>query len=137
MRNQEIDPSDYESAVARAEFTLEQARLSLAQEEARGEQAKKEWSSLSKGEASPLALREPQLQAEAANVEWAEAALDKARRDLDRTTIRAQFAGMVREKRADVGQYVTVRVLRRLFLDGHRVEIFGPSRGDHSTLRQA
>lgn len=104
----EIDPSNYESAVAQAEFTLEQARLRYAQEEARAEQAKKEWSSLSKGEPSPLALRQPQLQAEAANVEWAKSALDKARTDLARTTIRAQFTGMVREKRTDVGQYVTI-----------------------------
>lgn len=104
----EIDPSNYESAVAQAEFTLEQARLRYAQEEARSEQAKKEWSSLSKGEPSPLALRQPQLQAEAANVEWAEAVLDKTKIDLDRTTIRAQFTGMVREKGADVGQYVTL-----------------------------
>lgn len=104
----EIDPSDYESAVARAEFTLEQARLSYAQEQARGEQARKEWSSLSKGEPSPLALREPQLQAEAANIGWATAALEKAKRDLERTTIRAQFTGMVREKKADVGQYVSL-----------------------------
>lgn len=104
----EIDPSNYESAVAQAEFNLEQARLRFAQEEARADQAKKEWSSLSKGEPSPLALRQPQLQSEAANVEWARAALEKARTDLDRTTIRAQFTGMVREKQADVGQYVTL-----------------------------
>ncbi|MEZ5274768.1 MAG: efflux RND transporter periplasmic adaptor subunit [Opitutaceae bacterium] len=104
----EIDPSNYQSAVAQAEFTLEQARLRYAQEEARAEQARKEWGSLSTGKPSPLALREPQLQAEAANVEWAQAALDKARQDLDRTTIRAQFTGMVREKKADIGQYVTV-----------------------------
>ena len=58
--------------MAQAEFTLEQARLRYAQEEARGEQARKEWSSLSKGEPSPLALSKPQLQAEAANVEWAQ-----------------------------------------------------------------
>lgn len=103
----EIDPSNYESAVAQAEFTLEQARLRYAQEEARAEQAKKEWGSLSKNEPSPLAMRQPQLQAEAANVEWAQAALDKAQTDLDRTTIRAQFTGMVRNTQADVGQYVT------------------------------
>ncbi|RKX34456.1 MAG: efflux transporter periplasmic adaptor subunit [Verrucomicrobia bacterium] len=104
----EIDPSNYESAVAQAEFILEQARLRYAQEEARGEQAEKEWGTLSKGEPSPLALREPQLRAEAANIEWAREALEKARRDLERTRIRAPFTGMVREKRADIGQYVNI-----------------------------
>jgi RND family efflux transporter MFP subunit len=104
----EIDPSNYESAVAQAKFTLEQALLRYAQEEARGEQARKEWSTLSKGEPSPLALREPQLRSEAANIEWASEALKKAERDLERTRIRAPFTGMVREKRTDVGQYVTI-----------------------------
>ncbi len=102
----EIDPSNYESAVAQAEFTLEQARLRYAQEEARGEQARKEWGSLSKSEPSPLALREPQLRAEAANVDWASESLEKAKRDLERTKIRAPYTGMVREKRTDLGQFV-------------------------------
>ena len=102
----EIDPSNYESAVAQAEFTLEQARLRYAQEEARGEQARKEWGSLSKSEPSPLALREPKLRAEAANVDWASESLEKAKRDLERTKIRAPYTGMVREKRTDLGQFV-------------------------------
>ena len=104
----EIDPSNYESAVAQAEFNLEQARLRFAQEEARGEQARKEWGSLSANEPSPLALREPQLRAEAANIDWARESLKKAKRDLERTRIRAPYTGMVREKRSDVGQFISM-----------------------------
>jgi RND family efflux transporter MFP subunit len=104
----EIDPSNYKSAVARAEFNLAQARLKLAQEEANSRQARKEWESLSDEEPTPLVLRQPQLQSEQANVTWAEQALDKAKLDLSRTMIRAPYAGMVREKKVDLGQYVTI-----------------------------
>ena len=104
----EIDSSNYKSAVARAEFELAQAKLRLAQEEANSRQARKEWESLSDEEPTPLVLRQPQLQSEQANVAWAEQALAKAKLDLSRTMIRAPYAGMVREKRVDLGQYVTI-----------------------------
>lgn len=42
----------------------------------------------------------------AASLRDAEAALAQARRDLERTELRAPFAGRVREKRVDVGQFV-------------------------------
>jgi RND family efflux transporter MFP subunit len=42
----------------------------------------------------------------AASLRDADAALAQARRDLDRTELRAPFAGRVREKRVDVGQFV-------------------------------
>ncbi len=104
----EIDPSNYKSAVARAEFELAQAKLRLAQEEANSRQARKEWESLSDEEPTPLVLRQPQLQSEQANVIWAEQALAKAKLDLSRTMIRAPYAGMVREKGVDLGQFVTI-----------------------------
>ncbi|RME69906.1 MAG: efflux RND transporter periplasmic adaptor subunit [Verrucomicrobia bacterium] len=103
----ELDPSNYEAAVAQAEFNLAQARLRLEQERARAEQARKEWASLADGEPPPLAVRIPQLEAEKANVAWSEQALARARLDLERTKIRAPYDGMVREKSADLGSYVT------------------------------
>ncbi|BET66393.1 efflux RND transporter periplasmic adaptor subunit [Opitutales bacterium ASA1] len=103
----EIDPANYESTVAQAEFNLAQARLKLEQELARADQARKEWQSLGRGEPPALVARVPQVQAEEANVKWSEQALEKARLDLARTKIRAPYAGMVREKRADLGQFVS------------------------------
>ena len=41
-------------------------------------------------------------------MESAEADLEKATEDLNRTVIRAPYDGMVREKRADIGQFVNV-----------------------------
>lgn len=105
----QIDPSDYEAAVKRSEAQLAAARAALAQEEARAEQARKDWSSLDRpGEPSPLVLREPYVDEARADVKAAEADLARARRDLERTRIRAPYDGLVREKAVDVGQYVSV-----------------------------
>ena len=60
----------------------------------------------SAGPISDLALRKPQLAEAIAESISAEAALEKAQEDLNRTSIRAPYDGMVQEKRADVGQYV-------------------------------
>jgi RND family efflux transporter MFP subunit len=103
----EIDPFDYRQAVAEQRARVAQARLRLAQEEAEAEVARREWEELGGGdEAKPLTLREPQLADARAAVEAAEAVLERARRDLERTTVRAPFDGRVRNEQVDVGQYV-------------------------------
>ncbi|MFN0127329.1 MAG: efflux RND transporter periplasmic adaptor subunit [Verrucomicrobiales bacterium] len=104
----EIDPADFEAAVAQAEGALAEARLALANEKARADQARRDWARLEPGETpGPLVLREPHLAAAGARQTAAEAALDKARRDLERTKIRAPYPGLIKAKRADVGDYVT------------------------------
>lgn len=105
----QIDPSDYEAALMRAEAELAAARATLAQEVARADQAKKDWDSLERsGEPSALVLRRPYVEEARARVQAAEAEVAMARRDLERTTIRAPYDGLMREKAADVGQYVAV-----------------------------
>lgn len=102
----EIDPSDYAAAVKRAEAALASRRAQLADEQARSEQAIKDWRNLGKtGEPPELVARKPQLADATANVLAAEADLDKARRDLQRTRISVPYDGLVREKIADIGQY--------------------------------
>jgi RND family efflux transporter MFP subunit len=103
-----IDPYDYEQAVIRAQADVARAKLRLAQEEAEARVARKEWQDLGSGPAKALALREPQLEEARATLAASEAALDKAKRDLERTRVRAPYAGRVREERVDVGQFVTV-----------------------------
>lgn len=101
-----IDPRDYRLAVTRSEAAVAQARLGLELEQARAQVAREEWQSLGRGEAPPLAAREPQIAEARAAVDAAEAALEQARLNLARTTVRAPYNARVRDKLADRGQYL-------------------------------
>ena len=103
-----IDPFDYRQAVVSARSQLAQARLHLAQEEAEASVARREWEQLGRGSPGELTLRKPQLEDANAAVDAAEANLERARRDLERADIVAPYAGRVRRKNVDVGQFVTV-----------------------------
>jgi multidrug efflux system membrane fusion protein len=102
-----IDPRDYELAVVAARSQVAQARVRMETEKAQAEVARSEWDELGSGQNSPLATRELQFQEAIAAFKTAEAGLEQAERSLERTRIRAPFAGRVRHKTADIGQYVT------------------------------
>jgi RND family efflux transporter MFP subunit len=103
----QIDPSDYEAGLKRAEAALASRKAKLADETARSEQALKDWNNMGKqGQPSDLGLRKPQMADARANVSAAEADVQKARRDLERTRITVPYDGLVRQKAADIGQYV-------------------------------
>lgn len=101
-----IDPTDYELAVTRNKAQVAQAELRLMHEEAEAGVARKEWEDLGEGDGHPLTLREPQVAEARAAFQAARAALAQAQQDLKRTKVRAPFAGRVRQKMADVGQFV-------------------------------
>jgi len=102
-----LEDTDYRSAVTVARAELARARLALAEEEAQGAQARRDWERLDlTGEPSDLVLRVPQLESARADAAAAEARLARAEADLARTVIRAPYVGRVLEKRVDVGQYV-------------------------------
>ena len=108
-----IDPRNYETLVKRARAEVARARTAVATENALAGYAVKDWERLrelnaSAGPASELTLRKPQLQQALAELESREAELEKVEEDLKRTVIRAPYDGMVREKLADIGQYVNV-----------------------------
>lgn len=102
-----IDPADYETAVKTAEANLARAEASLQEEQARARVAEQEWNSSMEGVAPELYLRKPQLAREVANVRSAQASLEVAQRDLRRTVIQAPFDAMIRQKNADIGQFVS------------------------------
>jgi RND family efflux transporter MFP subunit len=103
----QIDPSDYEAGLKRAQANLASRKAQYADQKARSEQAMKDWNNLGRtGEPSDLTLRKPQLAEALANVQAAEADLQKAQRDLQRTKITVPYDGLVRTKQADIGQYV-------------------------------
>ena len=112
-----IDPRDYETAVVVAKATLAQREGALEIERAQHEQAVENWKLLGDGtEPNPLTLRKPQLAEAVANVESAKARLVEAERNLERTEIRAPFAGRILKKEADVGQSVSPgNVLAEIF----------------------
>lgn len=102
-----IDPRDYDANVQIAEAALMDAVQAEAQEAARAEQALIDWQRLGDGEApSQLVLRHPQLQAAQSRVASAQAALTKAKLNLERTAVRAPYDGRVLRKLVDVGQVV-------------------------------
>lgn len=101
-----IDPRDYELAVQQAQASLAQAKVRLQMEQAEAEMAREEWNDLGTGEPSQLAMRVPQLAEARAAVEAAEAAVAQAELNLDRTAIRAPFAGRLATKHVDLGQFV-------------------------------
>lgn len=102
-----IDPTDYENAVVIARADLAKARLTLTQEQAQADQARRDWERLSpKVAPSALVIRQPQVDSARAEVAAAEARLSQARVQLARTRILAPYAGRVLQKQVDVGQYV-------------------------------
>lgn len=102
-----IDERDYAADVRIAEAALADARQALAEAEARTEQAREDWQRLGNtGKAPDLVLRVPQLEAARARIRSTESALEKAQLDLERTRIRAPFAGRVLKKFVDLGQVV-------------------------------
>jgi RND family efflux transporter MFP subunit len=104
----QIDPSDYQTALLRAQANLAGRKAQLADQQARSDQALKDWTNLGReGEPSDLTLRIPQLAEAKAAVQAADAELREAERDLQRTRIKVPYDGLVRNKIVDVGQYVS------------------------------
>jgi RND family efflux transporter MFP subunit len=101
-----VDPANYQLAVVRARSQVAQAEEGLARENAESELARQDWQALGRGDPPPLAVREPQLAQARAQLAAAQAALSSAELDLARTNIRAPFTGRLRERRANVGDYV-------------------------------
>ena len=106
-----IDPRNYRAEVARAEAAVAQARTAIARELVLAGRPAQDFQRLQEltledVEMEELALRKPGLAQALAELESARAGLDKVRGDLDRTRIRAPYDGLVRARRADIGQFV-------------------------------
>ncbi len=104
-----IDPRDYQLAVDEARNGVEAAQAELAMEEGRQVVAQQEWERFGSGdeEPPPLALREPQLQQARLDIDRAQHQLTRALLDLERTRLRAPFAGLVTEASVEVGELAT------------------------------
>ncbi|QJR79414.1 efflux RND transporter periplasmic adaptor subunit [Alteromonas pelagimontana] len=102
-----LEQDDYHTELKLAEAELAQATAALEEEKARGKVAAAEWQSVNSVVPPELGLRKPQLLKEQANVKAAEAKLERAKRNLARTEIRAPYNGIVVERNIDLGQFVS------------------------------
>ncbi len=105
-----IDDFDYKQALISSRADLSRSQLRLAQEKAEARVARQEWKQLGRGRGSALALREPQIAEAEAAVAAAHAVVESAQRNISRTEIRSPYAGRIRHKTVDVGQFVVVGV---------------------------
>jgi RND family efflux transporter MFP subunit len=106
-----IDPRNYQTSLLRAQAAVESAESALAQEKGRAEVALREWQKLPEGsqrsqEAKDLYLRKPQLEQAQAQLLSAQADVNTALDNLERTVIRAPYDALVRAKHSDLGQFV-------------------------------
>ena len=101
-----IEPFDYEADLIQAKAALAQSLAALDEEIAKGKVAEMEFKDFNQGLPPELGLRVPQLKKEQANVKYAQAVVDRAKRNLERTVIRAPFSGIVRSRSVELGQYV-------------------------------
>jgi RND family efflux transporter MFP subunit len=106
-----IDPRDYETNLLRAEAALKSTESNLAQEKGRAQVAEQEWQKLPKGSqrsqaAKDLYLRKPQLDQAQSQMLAAQADLNTAQDNLERTIIRAPYDALIRSKHSELGQFV-------------------------------
>jgi len=101
-----IDPSDYEAALIDAEASLASAKAALEQERAQGKVAEQEWKRITNASPTELSLRKPQLAQELARVKAAQASVLRAKRNLERTELKAPYDAMIEERNIGLGAFV-------------------------------
>lgn len=105
----QLDPADYENALAQRKSALSQAEADLNIELGRQSVARQDFELLGDTialENRSLVLREPQLDAARSNVAAARAAVGQAELELARATIRAPFDAHILTRNANVGSQV-------------------------------
>jgi RND family efflux transporter MFP subunit len=103
-----IDPSDYDAALIDAQASMASARATLVQEKAFGKVAEAEWKRIKDGVPTELSLRKPQLAQEIAKLNSSEAGLKRARRNVERTIIKAPYDALIEARNIGLGSYVSM-----------------------------
>jgi len=106
----QVDPRDYEAAVAQEAARMKQAELELALEQQRGATAAREWALLGEGRdpaEAPLALRGPHLATAEQALVAARSSYQRAKTNLERTQLKAPFNAMVIQESAELGQVLS------------------------------
>ncbi len=127
----QIDPSDYKNTLQLRKSDLQQAQADLKIEMGRQNVAKQDYQLLDEslaGENKSLVLREPQLDAAKANIEAAQAAVNQAELDLQRTTVRSPFNAHILSRNVNVGSQIAAgeELGRIVGFDEYWVELMVP-----------
>ncbi|MEM7155615.1 MAG: efflux RND transporter periplasmic adaptor subunit [Myxococcota bacterium] len=104
-----LDARDYSSAVDMSKADLAQARLQVREEKVQRQVAEAEWRDAPddfSDDARAYVMREPHLDAARAAVSSARSRIDKAKRDVGKTVIRAPFDAVVVSENVEIGQLV-------------------------------
>ena len=105
----QIERDDYEYTVAQRQSSLTKAEAALRLEMGQQAVAQREYELLGElagEEDEDLLLRGPQLETKKAEIAAAQAALDEARLNLRRTSVKAPFNATVQSRSVDLGAYV-------------------------------
>ncbi|GAA5522369.1 efflux RND transporter periplasmic adaptor subunit [Aliifodinibius salicampi] len=127
----QIDSTDYRNTLQQRKSELRQAQSDLNLEMGRQEAAQSEYrifgDTLTEENEARI-LRQPQLNAVKASVESAQAAVDQAEAELQRTTIRAPFDAHILSRNVNVGSQVAAgeQLGRLVGLDEYWVEATVP-----------
>lgn len=106
-----IEAVDYRLAIAQAKANLAQAELELVRNENLAELARKEWHSLNKEnvlQPNPLVVYGPQLKSARALRDAAQANVEQAELNLQRTRVFAPFDCYVRSEQLEIGQFLNM-----------------------------
>jgi RND family efflux transporter MFP subunit len=110
-----IEDYYYKNQLARSQASLAQAKSALIQEEGFAYVAQQDWEKRNTADdnssAKALALREPQLASMQAQFDAATADVVSAENSLAKTKMTAPFDGVLSNKTADIGQYVSPGVM--------------------------
>lgn len=101
----QIEPTDYELALNQAEARVAEARVAVELALADADVARKQL--IGTPNPSDLALKKPQVAEAKALLKAAEADLQQARINLERTRVSLPFSGRIASTYVDLGQYVT------------------------------
>ena len=106
----QIDPRDYENALEQRKSELEQIKSDLTIEMGLQQAAEKGYQTYGdtlSEENQERILRKPQLAAVQARLKSAEAAVEQAKLDLERTTVKAPFDAHILSRSVNIGSQVT------------------------------
>ncbi|MGY8688796.1 MAG: efflux RND transporter periplasmic adaptor subunit [Verrucomicrobiales bacterium] len=119
-----FDDADYRAALAQAKSSVADAELALQVEEAKAGQSLRDWKKLGRRkDASGLVKREPQLASATARLEAAKAGVEKAERDLDRTVLKAPYAGRIIRTFTDLGSFAAAGATLSEFYAANALEV--------------